>query len=167
MNRLVEQLLCVARLDSVALDVSSPVDLHELAEEVVGSMAHLALSACRTIALTGADHPVLVTGNAAAIADALRNLIENALAHTAPGTEVVVEVGPEGAISVQDSGPGIPAEDRRHIFERFWRGKGVRAHGAGLGLAIVMEIVRAHGASIVVSDHVPTGARFDLRFRAA
>ena len=85
MNRLVEQLLCVARLDSVALDVSSPVDLHELAEEVVGSMAHLALSACRTIALTGADHPVMVTGNAAAIADALRNLIENALAHTAPG----------------------------------------------------------------------------------
>ena len=78
MNRLVEQLLCVARLDSLALDVSSPVDLHQLAEEVVGSMAHLAVSDCRTIALTGSDHPVLVTGNAAAIADALRNLIENA-----------------------------------------------------------------------------------------
>src|SRR6202008_4206305 len=46
-NRLVEQLLCVARLDSVALDVSSPVDLHELAEEVVGSMAHLAVAAGR------------------------------------------------------------------------------------------------------------------------
>jgi len=167
MNRLVEQLLCVARLDSVALDVSSPVDLHELAEEVVGSMAHLALSACRTIALTGVDHPVLVTGNAAAIADALRNLIENALAHTAPGTEVIVEVGAEGAISVQDSGPGIPAEDRPHIFERFWRGKGVRGRGAGLGLAIVMEIVRAHGASITVSDRVTRGTRFDLRFRTA
>jgi signal transduction histidine kinase len=165
MNRLVEQLLCVARLDSVALDVSSPVDLRQLAEEVVGSMAHLALSAGRTIALTGADHPVLVTGNAAAIADALRNLIENALAHTAPETEVVVEVGPEGTISVEDSGPGIRAEDRQHIFERFWRGKGVRASGAGLGLAIVMEIVRAHGANITVSDRVPRGARFDLCFR--
>jgi signal transduction histidine kinase len=167
MNRLVEQLLCVARLDSVVLDVSSPVDLHELAEEVVGSMAHLALSACRTIALAGADHPVMVTGNAAAIADALRNLIENALAHTAPGTEVVVEVGPRGTINIQDSGPGIPAEDRPHIFERFWRGKGVRAGGAGLGLAIVMEIVRAHGASITVNDGVPRGTRFDLRFRSA
>jgi two-component system, OmpR family, sensor histidine kinase TctE len=168
MNRLVEQLLCVARLDSVALDVSSPVDLRQLAEEVVGSMAHLALSARRTIALTGADHPVGVIGNAAAIADALRNLIENALVHTAPGTEVVVEVDPEGAISVEDSGPGIPIADRPHIFERFWRGKGVRAAaGAGLGLAIVMEIVRAHGASITVSDGIPRGARFDLRFRAA
>jgi signal transduction histidine kinase len=130
-------------------------------------MAHLALSARRTIALTGADHPVVVIGNAAAIADALRNLIENALVHTAPRTEVVVEVDPESAISVQDSGPGIPAEDRLHIFERFWRGKGVRADGAGLGLAIVMEIVRAHGASITVSDGAPRGARFDLRFPAA
>jgi hypothetical protein len=63
MNRLVEQLLCVARLDSVALDVSSPVDLRQLAEEVVGAMAHMALSVHRTIALTGADHPVVVTGN--------------------------------------------------------------------------------------------------------
>jgi two-component system, OmpR family, sensor histidine kinase TctE len=167
MNRLVEQLLCVARLDSVALDVSSSVDLRELAEEVVGSMAHLAVSAGRTIALTGANQPVLVTGNAAAIDDALRNLIENALAHTAPGTEVVVEVGPEGTISVQDSGPGVSAEDRPHIFERFWRGKGVRTNGAGLGLAIVMEIIRAHGASITVSDRLPRGARFDLRFRTA
>ena len=166
MNRLVEQLLCVARLDSVALDVWSPVDLHDLAEEVVGSMAHLALSACRTMALIGAERPVMVTGNATAIADALRNPIENALAHTAPGSEVIVEVGPEGTISVQDTGPGIPAEDRPHIFERFWRGKGVRASGAGLGLAIVMEIVRAHGGSITVNDRVPRGARFDLRFRA-
>ena len=100
-------------------------------------------------------------------ADALRNLIENALAHTPPESEVVVEVSPDGAISVQDSGLGIPVEDRPHIFERFWRGKGVRADGAGLGLAIVMEIVRAHGATITVSERVPRGARFDLRFRTA
>jgi signal transduction histidine kinase len=167
MNRLVEQLLCVARLDSVLLNVSSPVDLRQLAEEVVGSMAHLALAAGRTIALTGADHPVIVIGNAAAITDALRNLIENAFAHTPPGTEVVVEVDPTGAISVQDSGPGVPAEDRQRIFERFWRGQGVRTDGAGLGLAIVMEIARAHGASVTVNNRIPRGARFDVRFRAA
>ena len=53
------------------------------------------------------------------------------------------------------------------MVERFWRGKGVRTDGAGLGLAIVMEIVRAHGASVTVSNRVPRGARFDLRFRAA
>jgi len=167
MNRLVEQLLCVARLDSVALDVSSRVDLREIAEEVIGSMAHLALATGRTIALVGADKPVVITGNAAAIGDALRNLVENALTHTAPGSEVIVEVGPDWALSVLDSGPGIPVEDQPRIFDRFWRGRGVRSEGAGLGLAIVMEIVRAHGASIAVSDRVPRGARFELRFRPA
>ena len=167
MNRLVEQLLCVSRLDSVALDVSLPVDLRKIAEEVVGSMAHLALAASRTIALVGAEHQVVVAGNAAAIGDALRNLLENALAHTAEGTEVVVDVRPEGVLAVLDSGPGIPVEDRPRIFDRFWRGKAVRTEGAGLGLAIVMEIVRAHGASIAVSDRAPGGARFELRFRPA
>jgi signal transduction histidine kinase len=167
MNRLVEQLLCVARLDSVALDVSSRVDLREITEEVIGSMAHLALAAGRTIALVGADKPVVIAGNAAAIGDALRNLVENALTHTAPGSEVIVEVGPDGALSVLDSGPGIPVEDQPRIFDRFWRGKGVSSEGAGLGLAIVMEIVRAHGASITVSDRAPGGARFDLRFLPA
>jgi signal transduction histidine kinase len=167
MNRLVEQLLCVARLDSVALDVSSRVDLREIAEEVIGSMAHLALAAGRTIALIGAEHPVPITGNAAAIGDALRNLVENALAHTVPGSEVIVEVCRDGALSVLDSGPGIPVEDRPRIFDRFWRGKGVRTEGAGLGLAIVMEIVRAHGASIAVRDRAPGGVRFDIHFRPA
>jgi signal transduction histidine kinase len=98
MNRLVEQLLCVARLDSVALDVSLRVDLRQVAEEVVGSIAHLALATGRTIALTGSDRPVIITGNTAAIADALRNLVENALAYTAPGSEVIVEVDADGAL---------------------------------------------------------------------
>jgi two-component system, OmpR family, sensor histidine kinase TctE len=60
MNRLVEQLLCVARLDSIALDVSSPVDLRQVAEKVVGSMAHLALAAGRTMALISADRSVVI-----------------------------------------------------------------------------------------------------------
>jgi len=165
MNRLVEQLLCVARLDSVALDVSSEVDLRQIAEEVVGSMAHLALAMGRAIALTGTKQRTMITGNAAAIADALRNLVENALVHTEPGTEVIVDVGREGTLSVLDNGPGITADDRPHIFDRFWRGRGVRTHGAGLGLAIVMEIAKAHGASLAVTDRSPSGARFDLQFR--
>ena len=147
----------------IALDVSSPVDLRQVAEEMVGSMAHLALAAGRTIALIGADRAVVITGNAVATGDALRNLVENALAHTAPGSEVIVEVGRDGGLSVLDSGPGI----RPRIFDRFWRGKGVRTEGAGLGLAIVMEIARAHGASIAVSERAPSGARFELRFRPA
>src|ERR1700730_17971734 len=95
------------------------------------------------------------------------NLIENALVHTPPGTEVIVEVGDDGGVSVADRGPGIPAEDRYRVFDRFWRGQRSRNTGAGLGLSIVMEILRAHGASIAVTDQLPRGARFNLRFRTA
>jgi signal transduction histidine kinase len=80
---------------------------------------------------------------------------------------VIVEVSPEGVLSVLDNGPGIPADDQQRIFDRFWRGKGVRNQGAGLGLAIVMEIAKAHGGNIAVSDRRPSGARFDLQFRPA
>jgi signal transduction histidine kinase len=164
MNRLVEQLLCVARLDSLALDVTSAVDLRAIAAEVVGSMAHLALAAGKSIALTGDERPVVIAGNAPAIADALRNLIENALAHTPCQTEVIVEVAADGAVSVSDRGSGVPAEDRPRIFDRFWRGQGSAPGGAGLGLPIVGEIVKAHGASILVEDSAPHGARFTMRF---
>jgi signal transduction histidine kinase len=80
---------------------------------------------------------------------------------------VIVEVGRDGVLSVLDSGPGISVEDRPRIFDRFWRGKGSRTDGAGLGLAIVMEIVKAHSANIIVSDRAPHGTRFDLRFQLA
>jgi signal transduction histidine kinase len=165
MNRLVEQLLCVARLDSLALDVTPPVDLHAIAADVVGSMAHLALAAGKSIALTGDKRPVVIAGNAPAIADALRNLIENALAHAPCATEVIVEVAGDGAVSVSDSGPGVPAEDRPRIFDRFWPGQCAARGGAGLGLPIVGETVKAHGASILVEDGAPQGARFTMRFR--
>jgi signal transduction histidine kinase len=71
-----------------------------------------------------------------------------------------------GRVSVLDRGPGIPSEQRELIFERFWRGKGTASNGAGLGLAIVREIMNAHGGSIRV-DQVPAGgASFTLCFAA-
>jgi signal transduction histidine kinase len=165
MNRLVEQLLCVARLDSLTLDVTASVDLRCIAQEVVGAMAHHALAGGRSIALTGAEQPVMIAGNAAAIADALRNLVENGLTYTPAGAEVVVNVTVDATVSVIDHGTGIALDDRGHLFDRFWRGPGVRGEGAGLGLAIVAEIVKAHGAGVAVDDVVPHGARFTIRFR--
>jgi signal transduction histidine kinase len=165
MNRLVEQLLCVARLDSLTLDVSAPVDLRGIAEEVTGAMAHHALAAGRSIALTGTEEPVVIPGNAAAIADALRNLVENALTHSPAGTEVVVHVTAGATVSVTDHGPGVVPEHCAQLFDRFWRGPGARGEGAGLGLAIVAEIVKAHGANIAVEAAPPHGARFVIRFR--
>jgi signal transduction histidine kinase len=167
MNRLVEQLLCVARLDAVTLDVSQPVDLADTAAEVIGYLAPLAIAEHRTIALAAPDKPVLVRGNRPAIADALRNLIENALAHAPRDTEISVAVTADGCLSVVDCGDGIAPADRPHVFERFWRGRARRGGGAGLGLAIVSDIIKSHQGSISVGQNQPRGARFDLRFQKA
>jgi len=165
MNRLVEQLLRVARLDAVALDVSGVINLNDTAAMVVASMAPWALSQQRTLAFVGPDRPVEVQGNVHAITDALRNLVENAIIYSPPQTEVIVRSHPDGAISVTDRGPGVPTVDREQIFERFWRGKWARSHGAGLGLAIVSEIMKIHGGSVNVGDAPEGGAVFTLHFR--
>jgi two-component system, OmpR family, sensor histidine kinase TctE len=165
MNRLVEQLLRVARLDAVALDVSDTVDLNDVAASVVAAMAPWALTQCRTIAFADAKTPVRIKGNANAIEDAVRNLVENALAHSPAGTEVTVVAKSEGSISVFDRGPGILLDEREKIFERFWRGKKAIGHGAGLGLAIVKEVMKAHRGSVGIGEHPEGGAVFTLFFR--
>jgi signal transduction histidine kinase len=164
MNRLVEQLLSVARLDAVALDVSGTVDLNEVAREAVANLAPWALAQGRAVAFVSADRPILVRGNAYAIDDAIRNLVENAVAHAPPRTEVTVSAGDDGSIKVGDHGPGVPLADRERIFERFWRGKAAPSHGAGLGLAIVAEIMKAHGGDARVDAGPDGGALFTLAF---
>ena len=107
-------------------------------------------------------------GNRHAIADAIRNLVENAVVHSPAGTEVLVGVNRDAQVSVADRGPGIPAADRDRIFDRFWRGASAHAvGGAGLGLAIVREIMMAHGGTISVEDGPAGGAVFTLQFASA
>lgn len=167
MNRLVAQLLAVARLDAVPIEVNARVDLGKVAAEVVEYLAPWAIAQGRSIGLDAPNELVMVTGNADEMSNAIRNIIENAVLHTPAGTEVTVGVSAEGAVSVTDSGPGVRAEDRPWIFGRFWRGKAVTAPGAGLGLSIVAEIVRLHGGTIEVGDVPSGGASFKLRFRRA
>ena len=167
MNRLVEQLLSVARLDAIALDVSGAVDLNDAARDIVALLAPWAVAQDRTIAFTDPDRPVIVEGNAYAIADAIRNLVENAVSHSPPQGEVSVEVHGDARISVADEGPGVAEEDRQRIFERFWRGRAAHAQGAGLGLAIVAEIMKAHGGAVRVEARPNRGTVFTLVFRPA
>jgi two-component system, OmpR family, sensor histidine kinase TctE len=167
MNRLVNQLLSVARLDAVVLDVSEIVDLNEVASGRVAIMAPWALMQERRLAFKCPDAPVHVRGNRHAISDAIRNLVENAVIHTPSGTEVLVGVNPNGHVSVADRGPGIPPDDRDRIFDRFWRGPNAHVGGAGLGLAIVKEIMKAHGGTVFVEDSFEGGAVFTLQFVSA
>jgi signal transduction histidine kinase len=166
-NRLVEQLLSVARLDAMALDVTGTVDLSAVATTVVEYMAPLALHQGRQLAVQGADRVINVQGNRYAIEDAVRNLVENAITHAPPGTEIVVTVDAAGSVNVTDRGPGVPPEERVRIFERFWRGRTRAGAGAGLGLAIVEEIMKAHRGTARVAEASGGGASFTLVFPAA
>ena len=93
--------------------------------------------------------------------------MENAVVHSPAGTEVLVGVNRDARVSVADRGPGIPSADRDRIFDRFWRGAGAHAGGAGLGLAIVNEIMKAHGGIVSVEDGSAGGAVFTLQFASA
>ncbi len=162
MNRLVSQLLRVSRLDAAEVAPDQRVDLNTLAADVVAYIAPLAISRRRAVSFDGADAPVFAKVAPAALEDALRNVIENALAQTPEGSEVEVSVTADGDITVRDHGPGVPVGQREKIFERFWRGKG-GGEGAGLGLAIVGATMRAHGGGVDVSDAPGGGALFSLR----
>ena len=164
MNRLVEQLLRVARLDAIALDTSKTVDLKATAASIVAALAPWVIERGRVLALTGTDTPVYVQGNADAIEDAIRNLVENAVTHSPLGEEVTVEVLADGRVNVADSGPGVPIDIQERIFERFWRGRSVDTAGVGLGLAIVKKIMEAHRGSAVVRNNADRGAIFTLTF---
>jgi len=167
MNRLVEQLLRVARLDAIALDVSKTIDVRAIAASMVTMMAPWVIEQGRTLALTAPDEPVYVQGNAYAIEDAIRNLVENAVTHSPLGEEVMVEVIADGRVNVADHGPGVPIDQQERIFERFWRGRDVETTGVGLGLAIVKKIMEAHRGAVEVRNNSGLGSIFTLTFPPA
>ena len=115
--------------------------------------------------MSGAAGPVWVHGHSSALFQAIRNLVENAIAHTAPTTTVEIAVSADGTVTVSDEGPGIPADQRELIFQRFWRGDRHHGGSAGLGLAIVSRIVKAHGGLIIVRDAPAHGAMFSISLR--
>jgi signal transduction histidine kinase len=98
------------------------------------------------------------------------NLLSNALKFTPSGGSVEVQLrstGGQAVITVTDTGPGIAPDDVPHVFDRFFRGRGVRASGSGIGLTLVRELVEAHGGSVEVSSQPGAGAAFTVRLPRA
>jgi signal transduction histidine kinase len=117
--------------------------------------------------LVPARKEVLVAGQADLLREALGNLIDNAIRYTPSGGRVEIAITDDPpSISVLDSGPGIPPEERGKVFERFVRGEGTVGAGSGLGLSIVKEIASLHGAEVRLDAGAERGARFMLRFPA-
>jgi two-component system OmpR family sensor kinase len=102
-----------------------------------------------------AAQPVTVPGDVESLRTLIRNLVDNAVRYTG------------ARLTVSDDGPGISAEDRSRVFDRFYRRAGTRPPGSGLGLAIVKAIADAHGASVTLADAAPgKGLSVTVRFPA-
>jgi signal transduction histidine kinase len=164
MARIVSQLLDIAELETFSIDPSEKADLRAICAEVAEFAAPLALAQDKSIALSGTEKPVSISGNPEMLSRAIRNLVENAINYSPAGTTVEIMVEDKGAVHVLDEGPGIKDDDRDLIFRRFWRQDRRRTGGAGLGLSIVQRIVDAHAANISVENRPTGGANFSLRF---
>ncbi len=163
MSRIVDQLLEIAELETLVVDRNDRADLRAVCSDVAMFVAPLALEQGKGIAVTGTEGEVWVKGNSDTLFQAIRNLAENAIAHTPEGTAVELYVGTSGIVEVLDAGPGVPEDARQLIFRRFWRADRRRAGGGGLGLSIVSRIVEAHGGSVSIADRRSGGAVFSVR----
>lgn len=162
--RLVDQLLTLARLDPDNAAVTETVSLDRLAEEACA--LHGAEAMGKGVALELDAAAATTTGNADMLRILLRNLVDNALRYTPAGGRVTVAVAP-GIVSVTDTGPGIPPEERQRVFDRFHRLAGQETEGSGLGLSIVARIAERHGATIGLADgDGGKGLRVTVRFSA-
>jgi signal transduction histidine kinase len=164
-ERLVDDLLLLARADEHTLQLRRrPVDLDDLVFDEARRLRDATDLRIETTAVSAGR----VSGDAASLRRVLRNLGDNAARH-ARGHVAFALGEHDGAVQldVDDDGPGIAADDRQRVFERFVRLDDARARdsgGSGLGLAIVAEVVSAHGGAITISDSGLGGARVEVRF---
>jgi two-component system OmpR family sensor kinase len=160
MNRIVDELLLLARSERPGFLSPGPVDLGDLTREVHRNATVLCDRPWRLEACAEA----VVTADRQRIAQAMLQLAENACRHTPPGTPVAIGSAVSGGTArlwVHDSGPGIPAADAMRIFQRFVKGS-EHAGGSGLGLSIVAAIAEAHGGRAAVVPDAGAGARVEI-----
>lgn len=144
-SRLAEQMLDLERL-SLSRAPRVPVDLLELTQEVISSMAPMAINAGYELALEAPEAPVIVSGDREAVIRAVTNLVSNAVQHGGGVGLITVALG-DGGIEVIDRGPGVPESLQPRLFEAFAR-EGGEAGGSGLGLHLTRELVRGLGGEV-------------------
>jgi signal transduction histidine kinase len=171
LQRLIDDLFTLSRLEVEQLTMTCrPTDVAPVVQRIVDAMAPLAWSGGRVeVVAELPDEPPLACVDESRLEQILANLLRNGVRHTPPGGIVAVGVAAEEdtvKIEVRDTGEGISAEDLPYIWERFYRGENARTddvRGAGLGLALVKELVEAMGGSVEVESTVGEGSRFVVR----
>ena len=167
MDRLVDDLLLLARAEGPPTHPRTTVDLAEVLRAVDLELRPLV----EAQELSVDPGPAVVMGERDELHRLVLNLVENSLWHTPAGTQVRVSSRTEGddvVVTVEDDGPGIPPDLERDLFDRFTRGSRTGSGGSGLGLAIVRALAEAHGGTVsLVSEPGREGAKFVVRLPAA
>ena len=171
MSRIVNNLLTLARVDEGRLELlTTHVDLTEAVESAVRPLRPLA--AAKGLRLEVNGERCEVDADPQRLHQALTNFIENAIKFSEPGGEVWVSAwqrNGEVGVTVKDTGPGIPADARAQVFDRFYRAdpaRGREGSGSGLGLSICREVADAHGGRVWVESEVGEGSSFSLALPA-
>jgi len=168
-GHLANQLLALAKAEATASDSirTASVDLYAVADRAAHEWVQRAIA--RDIDLGFLLEHAPIAGDPVLLGELVDNLLDNALRYTPPGGVVTVRCGTATGnpfLSVEDTGPGIPASAHDRVFERFYRIQGSPGDGTGLGLAIVKEVAQRHGASLHIEapDGGPCGTRVVVRF---
>jgi heavy metal sensor kinase len=173
LSKIVQCLLSLSRLDAGSAQMECVrLNLGELVSTIADQMVLLADE--KHVVLTSqAEGRVEVEGDRVRLKQVVVNLLDNAIKYTPEGGTVTVGVnvsGHQAQLEISDTGPGIPANDLPHVFERFFRVDRIRLgtiEGAGLGLSIVQSICTAHGGLVKAENHVNGGCRFVVRLPLA
>jgi signal transduction histidine kinase len=164
MNRLIRDLLDVTRLESGPLPIyRKPLDIMEIVDDVLSMFQPVARTRRLTLERENVASVAVVSGDRDRLAQALWNLVGNAVKFTPDNGRVSVRVEPHSAgirICVSDTGPGIKPEDIPHLFDRFWQASRRDGRGLGLGLFIVKAIVEAHEGTVHVETPPGGGSMF-------
>lgn len=168
LTRLMGDLETLASADAAGFSLSPrPVSLGPLLEETTRGFAARFEDEGVTLHTQLDDVSADVDPNR--MRQVVANLLSNALKFTPPGGSVTLSLRRDrgwAVITVVDTGPGIAAEDLPHVFDRFFRGAGVRASGSGIGLTVVRELVEAHGGTVAVSSELGAGATLAVHLPA-
>ncbi|MDH5786324.1 MAG: ATP-binding protein [Chromatiales bacterium] len=167
-SHLIEQLLTLARLEpKTAQKEFSTFSLRPIAEEVIISLEPAATAKQIELQLK-CDEESTVYGQPDAITIALRNLVDNAIRYTPQGGNVELAITTQDnqvTLSVSDSGPGIAEEERKKIFNRFYRLAGQEVEGSGLGLSIVQRVVELHGGESIIEESMLGGTKLSITLK--
>lgn len=175
-SRLVEGILQIARIEAGHIELTPrPLDLNMLVASVADSYAPTAEAKGLDLLCAVANEIIPVHADPHWLSQAIGNLVDNAIKHTPEGhVRVTTGIAPAGdparddvwaTLTIEDTGIGIPPQERAHLFERFYRGEEARVHqvpGSGLGLAIAKGIVDLHGGRIAFAPNPVGGAQFTI-----